>query len=187
MRVFHGMQCRMLRSISELMILVKAGISLFTYQMYCIPYTVYLPYTSVNDIIHILATCLDASIVPTVTTVNFSRVWPPLPAASSLWCVFWCDTKNIIILRIVASDSSGLRSWFYMFFPLPSRSWLRAQWWEAFISLQPGSSEWVSFGHVFCDLPFPAFEVQHSMYTLLIYGTFLDDIAPFCDEVGRNM
>lgn len=22
------------------------------------------------------------------------------------------------------------------------------------------------------------------MYTLLIYGTFLDDIAPFCDEVG---
>ena len=51
----------------------------------CIPYTtVYLPYTSVNDIIHILATCLDASIVPTVTTVNFSRVWPPLPAASSL-------------------------------------------------------------------------------------------------------
>lgn len=85
------------------------------------------------------------------------------------------------------SRTRGFRSWFYMFFPLPSRSWLRAQWWEAFISLQPGSSEWVSFGHVFCDLPFPAFEVQHSMYTLLIYGTFLDDIAPFCDEVGRNM
>ena len=24
------------------------------------------------------------------------------------------------------------------------------------------------------------------MYTLLIYGTFLDDIAPFCDEVGAE-
>ena len=35
--------------------------------------------------------------------------------------------QKLIILRIVASDSSGLRSWFYMFFPLPSRSWLRAQ------------------------------------------------------------
>mmetsp|Transcript_58512 Transcript_58512/g.104035 ORF Transcript_58512/g.104035 Transcript_58512/m.104035 type:complete len:640 (+) Transcript_58512:100-2019(+) len=28
--------------------------------------------------------------------------------------------------------------------------------------------------------------VQHSMYTLLIYGTFLDDLAPFCDEVGAE-
>mmetsp|Transcript_39677 Transcript_39677/g.71399 ORF Transcript_39677/g.71399 Transcript_39677/m.71399 type:complete len:534 (+) Transcript_39677:98-1699(+) len=28
--------------------------------------------------------------------------------------------------------------------------------------------------------------IQHSMYSLLIYGTFLDDLARFCDEIGRE-
>ncbi|CAJ1329525.1 unnamed protein product [Effrenium voratum] len=39
-------------------------------------------------------------------------------------------------------------------------------------------------GTVMGSFYFPT--VQHSMYTLLIYGTFLDDIAPFCDEVGAE-
>lgn len=39
-------------------------------------------------------------------------------------------------------------------------------------------------GTVMGSYYFPS--VQHSMYSLLIYGTFLDDIAPFCDEVGAR-
>lgn len=39
-------------------------------------------------------------------------------------------------------------------------------------------------GTVMGSFYFPT--VQHSMYTLLIYGTFLDDIAPFCDEVDAE-
>lgn len=78
-----------------------------------------IPYTSVNDRIHILATCLDASIVATVTTVNFSRVWPPLPAASSLWCVFWCGTKESSSceswLRTLADSGPGFICFFHCF------------------------------------------------------------------------
>jgi len=39
-------------------------------------------------------------------------------------------------------------------------------------------------GTVMGSVYFPT--VQHAMYSLLIYGTFLDDIAPFCDAVGAE-